>query len=391
MKANALTYPLVLFCVLVAACDGGGGESETTLPSAPMPVFPSSYENAKAIVLSDPNVPSPQALGIANPTSFHSSLAFADFFQEGAYSVVVTMLQYSSPAAAGHDLPSTIFFLRKNAGGDWVDATSKLLSDQTGCITARKTLIADFNGDGKPDVFFVCHGIDFAPFPGEKQRILLSQPDGTYSNVQLPYSGFNHGGSAADLDGDGRPDVVLASNQPQPYVLLNKGDGTSFTQVFDRLPSALSALTFELIDTEGNGDRDLFVGDAPPDGSTTLPNGVLRNDGTGHFLATPITKFPNPPGPGGAVMSLALDFAYVDGWLYMAQVGNSYQDYAVRKLRLSDLAISTPYQHQGLFSDGPTYQDWLYPRKSDRKILPQGANAVYPIGPESSFGWSIDF
>lgn len=266
-----------------------------------------------------------------------------------------------------------------------------LLSDQTGCITARKTLIADFNGDGQPDVFFVCHGIDFAPFPGENQRILLSQPNGTYSNVQLPFSGFNHGGAAADLNGDGRPDVVLTSNQPQPYALLNNGDGTSFTQEFDRLPGTLSAFTFELIDTVGNGNYDLFVGDGPPDGSMTLPNGVLRNDGTGHFLSTPIVKFPNPPGPNGVVMSLALDFAYVDDWLYMAQVDNSYQYFAVRKLRLSDLAISTPYQHQDQYSDGSTYPSWLYPRTSDRRIVPQGANAVYPIDPNSSFGWSIDY
>src|SRR2546430_5467894 len=58
---------------------------------------------------------------------------------------------------------------------------------------------------------------------------------------------------------------------------------------------------------------------SPADGSTTLPNGVLLNDGAGYFRGTPIIKFPNPPGPSGAAMSLALDFAYVDGWLYMTR------------------------------------------------------------------------
>jgi hypothetical protein len=358
-----------------------------------MPVFPSSYENAKKIVLDDPNLPSPYVLNLPNASSFFSAIAFADFFQEGAYSVVATMLDFGAPATG----PPTVFFLRKNASGDWIDATSLLLADQTGCFNT-KALVADFNGDGKPDVFFACTGYDFLPFPGEKQRILLSQPDGTYSNVELPFARtYSNGGSAGDLNGDGKPDVVLTASGTgsitgpiNPFVLLNNGDGT-FTQVFDRLPDVLPAFNLELIDTAGNGYYDLFVADGPRDGSTILPNGVLLNDGAGYFRGTPIIKFPNPPGPNGATMSVAMDFAYVDGWLYMAQIDNHFQYFTVRKLRLSDLTITTPYQHQDRYTDGPTNQPWLYPRASDRKIVPQGANAIYPIDPGSSFGWSIDY
>jgi hypothetical protein len=41
--------------------------------------------------------------------------------------------------------------------GAWVDQTSRLLTDTTGCLHPRKAIVADFNGDDVPDVFIACH------------------------------------------------------------------------------------------------------------------------------------------------------------------------------------------------------------------------------------------
>jgi hypothetical protein len=60
------------------------------------------------------------------------------------------------------------------------------------------------NRDGRPDVYFACHGVDASPFPGEQPRVLLSQPDGTYKNVTIPITCYCHGASAADINGDGQ-------------------------------------------------------------------------------------------------------------------------------------------------------------------------------------------
>ena len=45
-------------------------------------------------------------------------------------------------------------------------------------IHGREPVIADFNGDGKNDLFIAAHGMDTSPFPGEPCLLLLSTPKG---------------------------------------------------------------------------------------------------------------------------------------------------------------------------------------------------------------------
>lgn len=83
-------------------CAGPGGvvERSATLV-VPMPVLPTSYENAKKIVIPGPALPTPQALGIAQVALFHGgAIAYADFFQDGRYAAVVQV-----PAADGRIRP----------------------------------------------------------------------------------------------------------------------------------------------------------------------------------------------------------------------------------------------------------------------------------------------
>ncbi|WP_194727441.1 hypothetical protein [Noviherbaspirillum malthae] len=100
---------------------------------------------------------------------------------------------------------------KKDASGAWVDRTIDMLADNSGCILARKILIADFNDDTYPDAYFSCSGFDADPFAGEAQRILLSDPvTRKYKNTIVPVIGYAHGASAADIDSDGKLDVVVA-------------------------------------------------------------------------------------------------------------------------------------------------------------------------------------
>ena len=381
-------------------CTGVGGTAAAPATLVvPMPVWPSSYENAKRIVLPDRNVPHPASYGMQDGI-FGSPMAFGDFFQEGAYAAVLAFSTFGTNGLPP-SLPSRLYTLQR--GTAWVEATGAMFNDRTGCVSPRKSLVADFNRDGRPDVFFVRHGYDAPPFAGEPQRILLSQPDGTYRNsiVASAITGFTHGGSAADIDGDGKIDVVLTHTNAlnsTPYVLMGNGDGT-FTRDMTRFPASVAQkqiYSLELVDLLGTGRYDLLVGGGPPDatGNTSpgsaFPNGLLRNDGTGRFTQSPFVPFPNPAAPNGFRFGLGLDFIVRNGFIYMLQVGNGYGAIAVQKIRIADFTSTLIYEHQGNYASCnlQTWFPWLYPAPSGL-LMAQGPNVPNTIPAESCYAVTV--
>ena len=101
----------------------------------------------------------------------------------------------------------------------------------------RDTVIADFNGDGINDIFIADTGVDFDPFPGYQNSLILSAPNGKFINAtsNLPQiSGFSHGATSGDIDSDGDIDLFVTNagtnREPPHYFLRNNGKGV-FTQV----------------------------------------------------------------------------------------------------------------------------------------------------------------
>jgi len=141
-------------------------------------------------------------------------------------------------------------------------------------------VVADFNNDGKRDVALS----SWADFD-DSVTLFFGAGDGTFQGVSQGPS-FSYGTqavAAADLDGDGVPDVVSASTNgsaghPNVKVSLNKGDGTLRSPTDLSVGTAPSALA--LGDLDGNGRADLVVAHA---------NGfsVLLNQGKGTF-GTPV-------------------------------------------------------------------------------------------------------
>ena len=132
--------------------------------------------------------------------------------------------------------------------------------------------VADFNGDGIPDVVVTNANDDTV-------SVLLGKGDGTFQAQQTYPVGNNpYGVAVTDLNGDGIPDIAVANSQQTTVsVLLGKGDGTFQPQQTYAVGS--EPVGVATADFNGDGIPDLAVTNEL---SGTVS--VLLGKGDGTFL-----------------------------------------------------------------------------------------------------------
>lgn len=348
-----------------------------------IPVQKSSYQNRIAAATSVGSQRLPREVMGGN------AVAFADFFQDGSYSMVTHSLEYnpSDPATAGKY--GHIHFYKKE-DGSWIDHTAQLLPDTSGCLHPRKAVVADFNGDGKPDVYFACHGFDAPPFSGEQPHMLLSQSDGSYKNTTLPITCFCHAASAAEFNTAGYADILVTDTSVAftPFFLMNNRDGT-FSVDKTRLPSSLvnkAIFTAEMIDF-GRGIVDIFFGGN--ENAEWTPSNVrqmiLPNDGKGRFISTVPVEL-----PGDSVYGFPLDIAFVNNQIYLLRTvdnpANSlgfYGGVSIQKIAYPSLQAQTIYQHNGSYASvtpgfNSRWVNWIIPYQGNILSLEAGYGVSVP-------------
>jgi hypothetical protein len=250
-----------------------------------------------------------------------------DFDSNGYLDLVVNDWQ-SPPATA------PVFAFRNNGQGLFVDATSDILGTQNIQMNhPRHYAIADFNNDGRLDLFIADHGADIPPFAGGQSRILIQTPDGklkdeTTSRIPV-VKAFTHNVSAGDIDGDGDVDLYMCNIccGVGPRLYLNDGTG-KFTADSSRIPNLITKgdLGFTssiFIDVDKDGDLDLVLGGGV---DPRIPRDIiLLNDGRGFFSLAPETAMPQRYGGLGwlTVAIASADFDN-DGWpdLIMSTTGD---------------------------------------------------------------------
>lgn len=144
--------------------------------------------------------------------------------------------------------------------------------------------MADFAGDGRPGIFVA----------NDNARNLLLrnrgkglEEVGLEAGVAYNGDGRNISGMGADfgdIDGDGRPDIVMTGLKNETYeVFLNQGkgafdDGSARTGLL-ALSRKWSGWGCGLVDLDNDGWLDLFVAGGGLDTEDALPNRIFQNRG----------------------------------------------------------------------------------------------------------------
>jgi hypothetical protein len=177
---------------------------------------------------------------------------------------------------------SNVHDLAGNPMSGGIFQTDQTISGVSGHVTAT-----DLNGDGHPDLV--------SETPSGALAVMIGNGDGTFQAPVTYAVGDNPNGiSVGDLNGDGVPDLVVSDYVANgtDSALLGNGDGTFQPAIVSATDSGYPAAS-ALADLNGDGKPDLIVSNTANRGGVS----ILLGNGDGTFA--PKTVLPSDGDPGG--------------------------------------------------------------------------------------------
>ena len=171
---------------------------------------------------------------------------------------------------------------------------------------------SDVNGDGALDVMVTGSYYD------NQQRIYsaklyVNDGQGGFTEMpSTPFQGVEYGDlDFADIDGDGDEDVMIIGRYEDAstgihYIakLYVKNRYGNFEEVSSTPFQGIDHGDITFFDTDGDGDRDLFMTGYYNDGTDRYFSGFYLNDGNGHFEAANVNPFKGSLDPDMAIGDL---------------------------------------------------------------------------------------
>ena len=164
----------------------------------------------------------------------------------------------------------------------------------------------DLNGDGKPDLI-VAYSDAFA--------VYLNNGDGTFASETDVAGDILSAPIVADMNGDGHNDLIAAVGGNGFRIFFGNGDGTFGSQQMLHTPGDGGAQAFAVADFNGDGILDVFT-------QTTGQDVIYLMDGHGGFNSDFSVHVGTALSPNDVNRDGRMDLVYLSGSSVVVRIGN---------------------------------------------------------------------
>ena len=223
-----------------------------------------------------------------------------DLNQDGMKDVILFGFTFPNNGVTTAIPQGSIFYWGSNSGTYSQPTAGSISLPST--THPREIAYADFNNDGKLDIFLADHGWDTAPFPGGQNQLILSSTSGwAISTSNLPNrNDFTHCTAVGDINNDGNIDIFLGNvdTSGSHYgASILFGDGTGhFSESISAVPleirDKIRFYAAQLTDLNRDGWLDLVIGNSG-DTTNSKSESIIYWNKNGVFENSNATLLPN--------------------------------------------------------------------------------------------------